>query len=501
MKWQSAENPKPLLLVFPRGAVSLDEAHAAIEAWEFYSRKILDPDQRLAVELMMAETADRHWAAATTCRAKARQCGKGDEIEVPEFWDLTRRGGFILHTAHEDPTARAAHERMDALLGGHRDLRNLVKRVRVANGFRAIETKHAEIHYRTRTSSTGRGLDDISRLVVDEAQHAQDEQLASATNTVLANPNPQINFLGSGGVKGKSDWWWTQRLQAVAGDDDGFAYLEHSAERLAFDVNGEPEFIAPEDVTDPEVMRLANTAMSSGRLTERKLLQQYRINGAEKFARENLCVWDPPSAMMAGRAKIDPHWWRECADRKAEILGQVAVAVATTFDLDSSAVDVCGRQADGRRHVEVVQHDAGSHWVELALLDVLAQQQVAVVAFDSSGPSKALRPMLERVIAEHNQTTGEDVQLDPLSLGRYKAACAAWVADIKATSITHAGDNRLGNLAVQVPGRRLGDDGWIWDNRVGDVTPLTAATCAAAVADSLPAVVATSAAEPWFAFS
>ena len=118
--------------------------------------------------------------------------------------------------------------------------------------------------------------------------------------------------------------------------------------------------------------------------------------------------------------------------------------------------------------------------------DVRAQQQVAVVAFDSSGPSKALRPMLERVIADHNRATDEDVQLDPLSLGRYKAACAAWVADIKATSITHAGDNRLGNLAVQVPGRRLGDDGWIWDNRVGDVTPLTAATCAAAVADSLP---------------
>lgn len=488
MKWQRAVNPKPLLLVYPRAAVSLDEAHAAIEAWEFYSRKKLDPDQRLAVELMMAETDDRHWAAETTARAKARQNGKGDEVEVPEFWDLSRRGGFILHTAHEDPTAKAAHERMDALFQGHRDLRNLVKQVRISNGTRSIETKFGEAHYRTRTNSTGRGLDDISRLVVDEAQHAQEEQLSSATNTVLANPNPQINFLGSAGISRKSDWWWTMRLQAVRCEDDGFSYLEHSAETLTFDENGEPEFSAPETVSDPKVMAVANTAMASGRLTERKLLQQLRINGPERFARENLCVWDSPVALLSSKAKVDPHWWRECADRKADISGQVVVAVATTFDLDFSAVNVCGRQADGRRHVEVVQHDGGSHWVELALLDVLAAQTVKVVTFDASGPSKAFRPMLERVVAEHNASTGEDVQLEPLSLGRYKAACAAWVADVKSVSISHSGDARLGNLAVSVPGRKLGEDGWIWDNRVGDITPLNAGTCAAAVAEALPEI-------------
>lgn len=472
--------------MYPRGAVSLDEAHAAIEAWEFYSRKTLDPDQRLAVELMMAETAERRWAAETTARAKARQNGKGDEIEVPEFWDLSHRGGLILHTAHEDPTARSAHERMDALFQSHRDLRNMVKQVRVANGFRAIETKHAEVHYRTRTNSTGRGLDDISRLVVDEAQHAQEEQLSSATNTVLANPNPQINLLGSAGIRNRSDWWWTIRLQAARDEDDGFSYLEHSAESLWFDEDGEAEFVAPEDVESIEAMRLANTAMASGRLTERKLRQQYRINGPERYARENLCVWDPPSALISSKAKIDPHWWRSCSDRDGSIGGRVVVAVATTFDLDRSAVVVCGRQADARRRVEVVQHDDGSHWVELALLDLLDVQQVAAVAFDASGPSKAFRPMLDRVIAEYNAKAGEDVAIEALSQGRYKAACSAIVADAKAVALAHDSDPRLSNLAVQVPARKIGTEGWIWDGRVGDITPLNAATCALAVADSLP---------------
>lgn len=489
MRWQRSANLKPLLLLCPRDAASLDEAHAAIEVWEFYSGKTLDDDQKLAVELMMCETADRLWAAPTTGRAKARQCGKGDEIEVPEFWDLTRRGGFILHTAHEDPTAKSAHERMDALLDSHRDLRNLVKQVRVSNGTRSIETKVGEAHYRTRTNDTGRGLDDISRLVVDEAQHAREEQLASATNTVLANPNPQINLLGSAGIKGKSAIWWSLRLQAWRGENDGFAYLEHSAEKIEVDEDGEPVFIAPEDVTNPKVWATAVTALKSGRITVAKLQQQLRINGPDVFARENLCIWDPPTGLLSGKAKIDPHEWRKCADLGGKITGRVVVGVDTTFDLDRSAIVVVGRAASGRRLAEVVQHDDGSHWVEVALLDVFEHNHVATLTFDATGPAKALRPMLERIVADHNKGRSEDrkIKLEPLTMGRYQAGCASFVADVAATAIGHRSDVRLTNLAVSVPARKVGE-GWLWDRRGGDIGPLAAATCAAAVAEALPMV-------------
>ena len=487
MRWQRSANLKPLLLLCPLAAASLDEAHAAIEVWEFYSGKTLDADQKLAVELMMCETADRLWAAPTTGRAKARQCGKGDEIEVPEFWDLTRRGGFILHTAHEDPTAKSAHERMDALLDSHRDLRNLVKRVRVSNGTRSIETKLGEAHYRTRTNDTGRGLDDISRLVVDEAQHAREEQLASASNTVLANPNPQINFLGSAGIKGKSAIWWNLRLQGWRGENDGFAYLEHSAEKIEVDEDGEPVFIAPEDVTNPKVWLTAVTALKSGRITVAKLQQQLRINGPDVFARENLCIWDPPTGLLSGKAKIDPHEWRKCADLGSKIMGRIVVAVDTTYDLDRSALGVVGRNAAGRRIAEIVQHDDGSHWLEVALLDVFERNQVTAVTWDASGPAKALRPMLERIVAEHNKHLPDDrkIKLEPLTMGRYQASCAAFVADVTAATIGHRSDTRLTNLAVSVPARKVGE-GWVWDRRGGDIGPLVVATCAASVAEGLP---------------
>ena len=101
ISWSLDVEPAPRILVLPPGAASLDEAHAAIELWEHYSGKTLDPTQRLVVEVMMAEGSSDRWAAATTGREMPRQYGKGDEIEVPELWGLVQRSEAILHTVHD----------------------------------------------------------------------------------------------------------------------------------------------------------------------------------------------------------------------------------------------------------------------------------------------------------------------------------------------------------------------------------------------------------------
>ena len=92
MNWQLDASPEPTTLVLPPDAVSLDEANLAIEMWEFYSRKTLDPTQRLWVQAVMAERSDGRWAAQTTGRAMARQNGKGDRnapvVPVPAASNL-----------------------------------------------------------------------------------------------------------------------------------------------------------------------------------------------------------------------------------------------------------------------------------------------------------------------------------------------------------------------------------------------------------------------------
>lgn len=96
ISWQLDAEPRPAILVLPPGAASLDEAEAAIELWEHYRRRKLDPTQRLAVHVMMAQDSAGMWAARTTGREMPRQNGKGDEIEVVELWGLVQRAEAIL---------------------------------------------------------------------------------------------------------------------------------------------------------------------------------------------------------------------------------------------------------------------------------------------------------------------------------------------------------------------------------------------------------------------
>ena len=253
------------MLVLPPAAASLDEAHAAIELWEHYSRKRLDPTQRLTVEVMMAETADGRWAASTTGREMPRQNGKGDEIEVVELWGLVQRAEAILHTVHDAVLlASQTQQRMLAVLE-RPDLRQRVKRKWQGTGQQMIEMRNGGvIWYRTRTGGGGRGVDDIARLVVDEAQHATEEHLAAVAPTLLANSNPQLNAMGTAGLEGRSDWWWSVRKRALAAEPGSFGYIGHTAERISLNDRG--RVVQPAvDVQDRSLWRAANPAVTAGR--------------------------------------------------------------------------------------------------------------------------------------------------------------------------------------------------------------------------------------------
>ena len=94
MSWQHVD-PTPAILVRPPAAVSLDDAHEAIGLWEFYTGKVADDSQRLAVEIMMAKRTGGAWAARSTGREMPRQNGKGDELEIVELFGLVERGDGI----------------------------------------------------------------------------------------------------------------------------------------------------------------------------------------------------------------------------------------------------------------------------------------------------------------------------------------------------------------------------------------------------------------------
>jgi hypothetical protein len=469
MNWHLAE-PGPALVVHP-AAASLDEAHAAIELWEFYSRKVLDGAQRLAVEHMLAEGAGGLWAASSTGRAESRQNGKGDEIEVVELWGLTQRGEAILHTAHEAATAASAHVRIRDLIMGHRDLRRRLGRnsrgresVQSWNGNYRIEMADGSfIVHRTRTSSIGRGLDDISRLVVDEAQHAQEEQLASVTPILAVAPNPQKNYIGSAGLARSAFWWRLRKLAlSILADmdgDDRFAWLEHSAEVVY--MNDAGQIVSSfGDVADREVWSKANPAYLT-RISEDFLSGQLRDMGPERFAEEHLCVWAPPPDIEASVFPLDH--WSLCENPNVD---RGPATYAIEVDQDGYAATIAA--SDGLSGL-VLEWSKGSKWLPAQLAGVLADKP-GTVWLNPKGPAAALLPDLADAGIEWQEITESDLS----------AACTGlYSAVVEDHSFRHHGQPVL-DIALKQATRKPYGNSWVWDRRRPNVSvsPLVAVTIA-----------------------
>jgi hypothetical protein len=462
MNWHESA-PRPALVVHPPGAVSLDEAHAAIELWEYYSGKILDDAQRLAVELMMAEDRAGRWAARTTGRCEPRQNGKGDEFEVVEAWGLLQRGEWIVHTAHEIPTAKSAHRRLVGFLEGHRDLRRKIRQVRYANGDQSIEmTSGAIVVYRTRTAGGGRGLDDISRIIVDEAQHAQPEQLASSTPILGANPNPQINFVGTGGIERVSDWWWSIRLRALRGGSGDFSYLEHSAEVVELNQDGHV-ISTPPDVTDRETWEVANPALGT-RIEAEFLAEQLEILGPDLFAREHLCVWDPYPNNEGGFLPIDE--WAKLVIDQPDSMASVCYGLSVVGD--HACVASAGRLASGDLYVDRVRHQKGTDWIVEDIAERYGRKHKPIRVLASAPEGAFIRPLREAGV--------EVIEVTPR---QFQNACGEVLDTMKNGTIRHLGQSELDRAVRAAQRRDVGKEGgWVWAESSVDLTPLRAATLA-----------------------
>ena len=482
ISWQSAD-PAPGLLVLPPAAASLDEAHAAIELWEHYSRKTLDSSQRLAVELMMAETTDGLWAAATTGRSMPRQNGKGDEIEVPELWGLVQRSEAILHTVHDAVLlATQAQQRLLSVLESHADLRRLIKRVWKGTGQQMIEMRNGgTIWYRTRTGGGGRGVDDIDRLVVDEAQHATEEQLAAVSPTLMANANPQLNALGSAGIEGKSAWWWGLRKRALTADPGAFAYLEHTAERVELDGDGNVVQY-PVDTSDRRLWAIANPAVGAGRGGGMAFLEEQSKRLRDRFACEHLNVWDPPPLDVGIATKLPADKWAATVRPDHQLpkpeVGKVTVTLAVDRDGISASTAVgVGSQLDP--YVEVTEFAKGTGWLPAAVVDMVRKWEPLALACNGAGATGAqVGPVIAAL-----RDAGLAIAVPQLGAKDWARACQGFFVDVVEGRLRRPdGQGPLDVAAGDAAERPVGD-GWAWDARQATValSPLEAATAARAV--------------------
>jgi hypothetical protein len=323
-------------------------------------------------------------------------------------------------------------------------------------------TTGAIIVYRTRTAGGGRGLDDISRIVIDEAQWAQPEQLASSTPILAANPNPQTNFMGSAGIEGRSDWWWTIRLRALQGKSGGFSYLEHSAETVSLSRDGKVLSQRP-DPENRECWYPANPALGT-RIEPEFLEEQLGILGPDLFSREHLCVWDAYPNNADGFLPFEE--WNGLRIEEVGILASLSYGLSV---IDGrAAVASAGRLSSGDLYVDTVRNDPGTDWVIGYCSDLHSRKKKPIRVDPTSEEGAFIRP-LEEAGVKVQKVTARD----------YQNACGEILDTIKNGTIRHLGQNDLSRAVRTAQRRDVGKQGaWVWADSEVDMTPLRAVTLA-----------------------
>jgi hypothetical protein len=288
--------------------------------------------------------------------------------------------------------------------------------------------------------------------------------------TLAVNPNPQVNFSGSAGIEGKSDWWWSMRvraLRATLGEPSGdFAYLEHSAERLSLSPDGHVLSEWP-DVEDREAWQGANPAHPS-RISLEYLEEELHTLGTALFAREHLCVWDPYPAQGGGFLPVDA--WESLTIEAPDSLASVCYGLEVAADGERAVISSAGRLPSGDMYVDVVDEAEGTDWIVDRALDLKKRKRAKFHVNPASPTGALIRPLEDAGIT-----------VEQVSSRRYQQACGEVLDLLTNETIRHLGQSSL-SFSVRVAQRRhVGKEGaWVWIDPSAnvDVTPLKAVTLA-----------------------
>lgn len=416
----------------------------------------LDEWQENALEAAMGVRADGRWAATLVGVNVARQNGKGALIEARELAGLLLFGEkTIIHSAHEQKTARVGFERVLSYFENYDDLRKKVRSVMSALGREHIKLRNgAELHFPARSKGAIRGFS-IDCLILDEAQILGDPAWEAIKPTISARPNAQTWLLGTTPTPlDDSEVFTRTRARGIEGKDQRLAWVEWSAP-------------SGSSLDDREAWRIANPAL--GMRISLEAIEDERAEMSDQgFARERLSMW--PSETAAEPAVRSDVWaQRVAAQPPAPTVAPAALALDRWHDGTTSIA--AGWRQEGVTHVELVAVEASAQ--DSGVVDWLAtragRKVPVLIAADSPGAALAADLIARRV--KVRLVSGPDLA----------RSCQAFVEDAVDGSLTHAGQQHLDDAlasALKLPVGKAG--AWVWDRRTADddISTLVAATLA-----------------------
>ena len=433
------------------------------------------PEQRVALEAILAERADGKWAAFEAAVVGARQNIKTYLFKVVALADLYLFGTRLtVWTAHEFSTTMESFRDVRELIEAHDFLSRRVKKITTQNGEEGIElTNRQRLRFKARTLTGGRGLTG-DRVILDEAFALRPSHMGSLMPTMSAKSlkgNPQIIYGSSGGFA-TSNVLRNIRDRGRAGDDPSLAYIEYGAETGECAQPGCDHRYGTEGclLDDEDRWRQANILLD--RLISIDFLRTERrsLEPAE-FAREIMVWWEDPRPDEAAWEVIDEGHWTAClvpANDKGERTWDPLADLAWTLDCSPELRSAAIACSDGI-HGELVDHRPGTDWVIPRLLELRERHGFEEIALDANGPAGALLNDLDRAGIKYRKVKREE----------HAQACNGLLAAVEDETFRHIGQDQL-DAAAACADRRTVVDVWLWarSKSTGDICPLVAVTLA-----------------------
>jgi hypothetical protein len=428
----------------------------------------LDDWEAWSLEQALGERPDGKWAAFEVGTVVARQNGKGSILEARELAGALLFGErLLIHSAHEQATSSEHHLRLVALIE-EADFQRRIKRIVYGKGSEAIEFKDGtRILFKTRTGGGGRGFTG-DFVALDEAMILAETFMGALVPTMAARSvhgNPQLWYAGSvvDQMNPKHDGVVLSRLRSRAlKGEEGIAYLEWSIDAES------PDRVPLEVMSDPVMWAESNPGLGI-RISEEYVRREQGALAPRTFCVERLSVGDWVDVEAQDTDGITAEMWRACRDEHSVVKDPVRFAVDVTPNRERSAICAAGERADGLRHVEVVEHRAGTSWVVDRAKDLLEKHDSGPLLLAARSPAAAL---IQKLVEAN-------VPFEALDTGEFAQACGAFFDDVKDGTLRHLGTPELTAAATGAVKRRIGD-AWAWSRTSSgvDISPLVAATLA-----------------------
>ena len=446
-------------VVLPSGIVSTGWPAVRDKCSEF--GVAFDAWQDGAGRAILAKRADGTYACSIggAVLSIPRQVGKTFLIGAIVFaLCLLFPGLTVLWTAHRLRTADETFAKMQAFAGRRRVKPYVAKIVLGSGDEEVVFHNGSRILFGARERGFGRGFDDVDVEVFDEAQILTENAIDDMIPAMNQASNPLPIFTGTPPKpKDPSEVFTRKRADALAGEDEDTLFIEFSAERGS-------------DPSDRKQWAKANPSFPT-RTPESAMLRMRKNLTAESFLREGLGIWDEE----LGDGEIPR--WVELGDRRSRIESHAVLALAVSpLELGPqwASFGLAGRRADGRLHVEALDHRAGTWWVVDVAKRYWDEKQIPLRVRKTAAEGALIARLVEA-----------GVEVDEVSAGDAAAAFGAFIAAVEFDGddlpmLHHLDDPDL-NRAVKRAKRRTTSSGAsTWDElrSLVEITPLVAVTVA-----------------------